>query len=77
MVCYTIWAGTFFMLIYLPGLMGEIVNAPLRVNIAVGVRGFFPSALAYLAWASVLKHGRQPSVHEGGAQQCACAEFAA
>ncbi len=56
MVCYTIWAGTFFLLIYLPGLIGEVVNAPLRVNIAVGVLGFFPSALAYLAWAYVLKH---------------------
>lgn len=56
MVCYTIWAGTFFLLIYLPGLLGEIVNAPSRVNIAVGVLGFFPSALAYLAWAYVLKH---------------------
>jgi drug/metabolite transporter (DMT)-like permease len=56
MVCYTVWAGTFFLLVYLPGLVGEIVNAPLRVNIAVGVLGFFPSALAYLAWAYVLKH---------------------
>lgn len=56
MVCYTIWAGTFFLLVYLPGLMGEILNAPLRVNVAVGVLGFFPSALAYLAWAYVLKH---------------------
>ncbi|MGH8419089.1 MAG: DMT family transporter [Pseudomonas sp.] len=56
MVCYTIWAGTVFLLVYLPGLMGEILNAPLRVNVAVGVLGFFPSALAYLAWAYVLKH---------------------
>lgn len=56
MVCYTIWAGTFFLLVYLPGLMGEILNAPLRVNVAVSVLGFFPSALAYLAWAYVLKH---------------------
>ncbi|MFJ3484756.1 DMT family transporter [Pseudomonas sp. NPDC090202] len=56
MVCYTIWAGTFFLLIYLPGLLGEILNAPLRVNVAVGVLGLFPSALAYLAWAYVLKH---------------------
>lgn len=56
MVCYTIWAGTLFLLIYLPGLMGEVVNAPLKVNIAVAVLGFFPSALAYLAWAYVLKH---------------------
>lgn len=56
MVCYTIWAGTFFLLIYLPGLMGEMLNAPSRVNIDVAVLGVFPSALAYLAWAYVLKH---------------------
>jgi drug/metabolite transporter (DMT)-like permease len=56
MVCYTVWAGTVFLLVYLPGLIGEIVNAPLRVNVAVGVLGLFPSALAYLAWAYVLKH---------------------
>jgi drug/metabolite transporter (DMT)-like permease len=56
MVCYTVWSGTVFLLIYLPGLMGEVLNAPLRVNVAVGVLGLFPSALAYLAWAYVLNH---------------------
>jgi drug/metabolite transporter (DMT)-like permease len=56
MVCYTVWAGTVFLLVYLPGLIGEVLNAPLRVNVAVGVLGLFPSALAYLAWAYVLKH---------------------
>lgn len=56
MVCYTVWAGTVFLLVYLPGLWGEILNAPMRVNVAVGVLGFFPSALAYLAWAYVLQH---------------------
>ncbi len=56
MVCYTVWAGTAFLLVYLPGLMGEIVNAPLRINVAVLVLGLFPSSLAYLAWAYVLKH---------------------
>jgi drug/metabolite transporter (DMT)-like permease len=56
MVCYTVWAGTVFLLVYLPGLISEIFNAPLRVNVAVGVLGLFPSALAYLAWAYVLKH---------------------
>jgi drug/metabolite transporter (DMT)-like permease len=56
MVCYTVWSGTVFLLIYLPGLMGEVLNAPLRVNLAVGVLGLFPSALAYLAWAYVLNH---------------------
>ena len=56
MVCYTVWAGTVFLLIYLPGLLGEMLNAPTRVNVAVGVLGVFPSALAYLAWAYVLNH---------------------
>lgn len=56
MVCYTVWSGTMFLLIYLPGLLGEVLNAPLRVNVAVGVLGLFPSALAYLAWAYVLNH---------------------
>lgn len=56
MVCYTVWSGTVFLLIYLPGLLGEVLNAPLRVNVAVGVLGLFPSALAYLAWAYVLNH---------------------
>ena len=56
MVCYTVWSGTMFLLIYLPGLLGEVLNAPLRVNVAVGVLGVFPSALAYLAWAYVLNH---------------------
>jgi drug/metabolite transporter (DMT)-like permease len=56
MVCYTVWSGTMVLLIYLPGLLGEVLNAPLRVNVAVGVLGLFPSALAYLAWAYVLNH---------------------
>jgi len=56
MVCYTVWSGTVFLLSYLPGLLGEVLNAPLRVNVAVGVLGVFPSALAYLAWAYVLNH---------------------
>lgn len=56
MVCYTVWSGTLFLMIYLPGLLAEVLNAPLRVNVAVGVLGLFPSALAYLAWAYVLNH---------------------
>lgn len=56
MVCYTIWGGTALLCIYLPGLVTEVVHAPLRVNIAVALLGVFPSALAYLAWAYVLAH---------------------
>jgi len=33
-----------------------VLQAPLRVNIAIVVLGIFPSALAYLAWAFVLAH---------------------
>lgn len=56
LVCYTVWSGTALLLIFLPGLADQVVNAPLRVQFAVVALGIFPSALAYLAWAYVLAH---------------------
>ncbi|WP_433736148.1 DMT family transporter [Pseudomonas putida] len=56
LVCYTVWSGTALLLIFLPGLLDQAVNAPLRVQFAVVALGIFPSALAYLAWAYVLAH---------------------
>jgi drug/metabolite transporter (DMT)-like permease len=56
LVCYTVWSGTALLLVFLPGLADQIVNAPLRVQFAVLALGIFPSALAYLAWAYVLAH---------------------
>ncbi|WP_160108823.1 DMT family transporter [Pseudomonas izuensis] len=56
LVCYTVWSGTALLLIFLPGLVDQVVNAPLRVQFAVVALGIFPSALAYLAWAYVLAH---------------------
>ncbi|MCX2545466.1 DMT family transporter [Pseudomonas sp. COW5] len=56
LVCYTVWSGTLLLLIYLPGLADSVASAPLRVQWAVLSLGVFPSALAYLAWAFVLKH---------------------
>jgi drug/metabolite transporter (DMT)-like permease len=56
LVCYTVWSGTALLLIFLPGLADQVVNAPLRVQWAVFALGIFPSALAYLAWAYVLAH---------------------
>ncbi|WP_448089763.1 DMT family transporter [Pseudomonas azerbaijanoccidentalis] len=56
LVCYTVWSGTALLLIFLPGLADQVVNAPLRVQWAVVALGIFPSALAYLAWAYVLAH---------------------
>ena len=56
MTCYTVWSGSALLLVYLPGLADEVRHAPLQANIAVLVLGVFPSALAYLAWAWVLRH---------------------
>ncbi|WP_338581987.1 DMT family transporter [Pseudomonas sp. MAG733B] len=56
LVCYTVWSGTALLLVFLPGLVDQVVNAPLRVQLAVFALGIFPSALAYLAWAYVLAH---------------------
>ncbi|CAI8926735.1 putative permease [Pseudomonas sp. IT-P44] len=56
LVCYTVWSGTALLLVYLPGLAAQVVNAPIQVQLAVLALGIFPSALAYLAWAFVLTH---------------------
>lgn len=56
LVCYTVWSGTVLLLVYLPGLMEQVLGAPAHVQWAVVALGVFPSALAYLAWAFVLAH---------------------
>lgn len=56
LVCYTVWSGTALLLVYLPGLATQVLNAPMQVQLAVLALGIFPSALAYLAWAFVLAH---------------------
>ncbi|AWY40227.1 EamA family transporter [Pseudomonas putida] len=56
LVCYTVWSGTALLLVFLPGLVEQVVNASLRAQFAVIALGIFPSALAYLAWAYVLAH---------------------
>ena len=55
-VCYTLWAGTALLLVYLPGLGAAVTAAPPQANLAVLLLGVFPSALAYLGWAYVLSH---------------------
>lgn len=55
-VCYMVWCGTLLLCVYLPGLTDEVLKAPIRVNMAVLILGLFPSALAYLLWAFVLRH---------------------
>ena len=47
---YSIWAGTMFLLIFLPGLIDEMANASSANILTVVYLGVFPAALAYMVW---------------------------
>lgn len=51
---YAIWAGTFFLLVFLPDLVQTIWAAPLDATLAVVYLGVFPAALAYVTWTYAL-----------------------
>lgn len=56
---YCIWAGTFFMLVFAPGLVSTVRAAPLTATLAVVYLGVFPAALGYVTWTYAL--ARQPA----------------
>jgi len=51
---YSIWAGTIFMVGFLPGLGEVISRAPLEATLSIIYLGIFPSVFAYVAWTYVL-----------------------
>lgn len=51
---YTIWAGTFFMLIYVPGLIQQIQTAPSDASLAALYLGIFPTTVGYVLWTTAL-----------------------
>lgn len=51
---YAIWAGTFFLLVFSPGIGQQVQVAPLSATLAVVYLGVFPGALAYVSWAFAL-----------------------
>jgi len=51
---YSIWVGTVFMLIFLPGLAHAVNKASLHATLTLVYLGIFPAALAYVAWTYVL-----------------------
>ncbi|MGA2478044.1 MAG: DMT family transporter [Spirochaetia bacterium] len=51
---YTIWTGTLFMLIFLPGLIGQVQTAPVGATLAVAYLGIFPAAIGYVLWSYAL-----------------------
>jgi drug/metabolite transporter (DMT)-like permease len=48
--CYAFWAGTIFMLIFLPDLIAELPAAASGPTLSVIYLGVFPAALAYVTW---------------------------
>ena len=51
---YSLWAGTLFLLVFSPGLLGDLREAPLGATLSVVYLGVFPAAVAYVAWAHAL-----------------------
>lgn len=48
--CYSIWAGTLPMLVFLPGLARQLPVAAPSATLAVVYLGLFPGAIAYVLW---------------------------
>lgn len=46
---YAIWAGTLVMLVFAPGLLEAVGDAPLGATLSVVYLGVFPTVVAYLA----------------------------
>ncbi|KYD03290.1 DMT family transporter [Bacillus atrophaeus] len=52
-VTFTIWGATIPMLVFLPGLWGEFVNASLNSTLSIVYLGLFPTVIPYFALAYV------------------------
>ena len=54
LTAYSIWAGTLFMLVFLPGFSDIVGKVPINVTLVVIYLGVFPAALGYVTWTYVL-----------------------
>ena len=48
--CYSFWAGTGLMLVFLPDLLADFPAAAAGPTLSIVYLGIFPAALAYLTW---------------------------
>ena len=48
---YAVWAGTLLSLVFLPGLISSVAEAPTGTTIAMVYLGVFPTAIAYATYA--------------------------
>ncbi len=51
---YIIWAGTIFLLPFLPSLIKAVPVAPINATLTLVYLGIFPSAIAYATWSYIL-----------------------
>jgi drug/metabolite transporter (DMT)-like permease len=51
---FAIWSGTVFLLVFTPGLIGQVQAAPRDATLAILYLGVFPGALGYVSWAYAL-----------------------
>lgn len=54
---YTVWAGTAFMLVYIPGLGNEIFHASAESTLSVLYLGIFPTVIPYISLAFLASIG--------------------
>lgn len=53
---YGIWAGTLFLLPFLPGSFQEMSHAPLSATMACVFLGVMPAGLGFMGWSFILKY---------------------
>ncbi len=53
---YGVWAGTLFLVPFLPGAFATMAHAPLTATLACVFLGVFPAALGTFGWSFVLKY---------------------
>jgi drug/metabolite transporter (DMT)-like permease len=58
---YSIWAGTIFMLVFLPGLVRDMKTASIGATIDIIYLGVFPGAIAYVLWNFALHKFSSPA----------------
>jgi drug/metabolite transporter (DMT)-like permease len=58
---YSIWAGTFFMLVFFPGLIRNIQSTSVGATIDIVYLGIFPGAISYVLWNYALHRFSSPA----------------
>ncbi len=60
--CYIVWSGALSLLVFLPGLPGELAAAGWGPTLALAYQGVFPVALAFVTWSVALKRAKAARV---------------